>query len=630
MSPSHSPSRRRAARLVLAAAFPGGALLAGPANAQELEIHVLNVDQGAAAFVKGPDGTRVLIDAGSPGLGPTITNYLASIGVTDLDYTVLTSFDADHCGSMDEVANAGYAPNFAAWDRGDVAPKNTSQENQYKATFLTLRHLPTVGEQIQLGVGSYIECVAVNGQHATGTVPLSTNPIDENSRSLAVVIHHGDFEFYIGGDLTAGGNGTADVEGPVSANVGQIEAMQSSHHGSNTSSSATVIANFDPSFVVHSAGVNAGYGHPTKTTCNAFNTTAHSRVQWCTTRGNQQSGSGVFPTQAGGFVSANGNVKIRTDGAHFWVTKVSGGDEIQFACHGHAGITPTSGDVVISELLVNPGAAAQDYAEWFEIVNVAPGDVDLFGCKFRSGTQTFVLDTRIQLRPGEYAVVGLDGVTNRNGNVFCDICAPFEQFGLTNGTSYVEMLTPNDQVIDRVDWGGTGVQIDVGVSDEREMLTGPSTAANFSNAIAAWAGGDLGTPGEVNDADVPPVVGTVLSLAGPVHVGGQVQFELDSPNHPGFVYLLGLSGGIFPGTDYLGMHVPLNLDNVFFQFFGYPGFLANLDFAGHRTIVVPVANEPSLAGITVFSAFVVLEFDVPTFSWLPRAVSNAVVVTVLP
>jgi beta-lactamase superfamily II metal-dependent hydrolase len=617
---------------LFAAALVSGGLVASPLRAQELEIHVINVGQGSSTFVRGPDGTRVLIDAGEPGLGGVITNYLTSIGVTDLDYTILTSFDADHCGSLDEVMNLGWRPNVAAWDRGDVAPKNTNQENQYKSVAGNLRHLPVVGETIALGPNGSIEVVAVNGQHASGTVPVAGTGQEENSRSLAVVIRFEDFDFYLGGDLTAGNLGTADVEGPVSANVGRVEAMQSSHHGSFTSSTPNVVANLDPSFVAHSAGLDNPYGHPTEDVCKNFNTPSNSRVQWCTSDGDTDNG-------AGGFVSAAGSFVLASDGETFEVARANGGHALRFACHGHAGTAPGLGDLAITEILVDPAGVSDTFGEWLELANTSGGELDLFGLRVRSGANTFVIDSHLLVADGEHVVVAVDGKRSRNGSVWADVVAPWESFSLANGTGFVEILTAGGTSIERVDWGGANIAIQAGTSDERKNRFTPPTVANFADALTAWASGDLGTPGAVNGNDVPPVVGTSLALGGPAQVGGAIQFQLASPQHAGQVYLLNVAQSPFPGFLYpFGctpgvppcVSVPLNLDALFFTYLLYPGWFGNLDFAGNRTIVQALPPNPSLAGIGFFSAFLVLQFDVPTFQWLPLAVSNVLFVQIQP
>src|SRR5215831_20105923 len=87
-------------------------LLSARLIAQQLEIHVINVGWGASLFVKGPNGTTILMDAGNTGKGTgKVVPYLQSIGIqpsNGLDYTIVSHQHCDHDGGMDEVINAGY------------------------------------------------------------------------------------------------------------------------------------------------------------------------------------------------------------------------------------------------------------------------------------------------------------------------------------------------------------------------------------------------------------------------------------------------------------------------------------------------------------------------------------------
>src|SRR5215475_1661286 len=82
------------------------------ASAQQLEIHYINVGWGASVFVKGPDGTTVLMEAGNTGMGTArVVPYLKSIGImpaNGLDYTIAGHQHCDHIGGLDEVVQAGY------------------------------------------------------------------------------------------------------------------------------------------------------------------------------------------------------------------------------------------------------------------------------------------------------------------------------------------------------------------------------------------------------------------------------------------------------------------------------------------------------------------------------------------
>lgn len=82
------------------------ALVSSPLFAQNLEIHHIDVGQGDAILVIGPNGTTILIDAGDAGWfgkpdgGEIVFKYLERINVGHLDYIVATHRDADHVGGF--------------------------------------------------------------------------------------------------------------------------------------------------------------------------------------------------------------------------------------------------------------------------------------------------------------------------------------------------------------------------------------------------------------------------------------------------------------------------------------------------------------------------------------------------
>ena len=78
---------------------------------------------GDATLIISPDGHGVLIDAGKTGRGSDpIVDYLdrakADNKLKSLDYTIVTHYDLDHLGGMDEVYAGGWYPAIAVYDRG--------------------------------------------------------------------------------------------------------------------------------------------------------------------------------------------------------------------------------------------------------------------------------------------------------------------------------------------------------------------------------------------------------------------------------------------------------------------------------------------------------------------------------
>lgn len=474
------------------------ATFAVSAWAQQLEVRVINVDQGLAVFVRSPSGTRLLIDAGNPGDGTAIVRpYLQSIGVNGLDYSVMTHWHTDHFGGLTEIHNSVYKPLVAAYDRGDNDRPSNGFVTSYLSAVSGKRAIATIGQVLDLGGGASLQFLSRDGAYSGG----STNTMgDENAYSLGMVLRYGDFDLYIAGDLTAGGLGTPNVEGPVAALAGQVEVAISSHHGSSSSSSNAVVNSLNPSLVIHSAGHDNPYGHPTENVVDAWSTVAATRVQWCTTAGDT-----VLPTggDPGGFNVVDGHIVIVSDGATFTATSPAQALALEFAAFEQSVTAAGPSQVVVNELLVDPLASADSFGEWFELKNVTNQTLSLGGMQFVSGAQSFNLRSRVLLDPQARFVVGVDGRASRNGDVFPGVNAPWQLFSMPNASGSLTLRTSGGVVIETVSWGGGGISVQPGFSAERKQPTGPPNAANFAAALNAWSGGDKGTPWETNDNEQP-------------------------------------------------------------------------------------------------------------------------------
>ncbi|HIE62517.1 MAG TPA: MBL fold metallo-hydrolase, partial [Microbacterium sp.] len=255
-------------------------LLATSVSAQDLEIHFLEVGHGNAALVVGPDGTTVLIDGGVTGQGDiTILPYMSSLGLTELTYGISTHYHVDHLGGLDEVYDQIGGPAIA-FDRGDNQPWMTTQYDEYLVSVAGVRATPTVGQTLALGNGATLEFVCLNGDWSGGSVDPHLFAQGENGSSVGVIIRYGDFDAWIAGDLTGGGEGTADIESLVRFDIGQVEVVLAGHHGSETSSNAAFVDTLDPSLVIYSCGLNNAGGVPDEAVIERWNAPDASRVVW--------------------------------------------------------------------------------------------------------------------------------------------------------------------------------------------------------------------------------------------------------------------------------------------------------------------------------------------------------------
>ena len=162
------------------------------------------------------------------------------------------------------------------------------------------------------------------------------------------------------------------------------------------------------------------------------------------------------------------------------------------------------GDLVITEVLVNPGHVSDPKGEWVELYNASGGTLNLNGVQLVSGTEIYALDseTLISLDPESVYVVGASTLTQENGRAAVDHAWSSIQLG--NETDSIA-LHVEGLVIDRVDWDDGATMLDPnGASLHLDPWyfndTDNDLPASWCVGFEAWSvGSDLGSPGVVND-----------------------------------------------------------------------------------------------------------------------------------
>jgi beta-lactamase superfamily II metal-dependent hydrolase len=260
-------------------------LLAFPALAQNLEIHVINVGWGQSTFIKGPGptGKTVLLEAGNTGKGTAeVVPYLQSIGhlpAAGFDYTVVGHQHCDHAGGMDEVIAAGYTVrtrnyyNGSSYSSSCITGWNSAAAGTPAGAPVTM----TAGTVIDLGGGATLTCIAVRGQIIGGGSVAATN---ENDLSIALLLTYGGFDYFWASDLGGGpddgactGRSTSqiNVETPVIQAIspggafplitsGGIDVLHVSHHGSESSTNNDLMDYSVPALAVISTGAGQTTG----------------------------------------------------------------------------------------------------------------------------------------------------------------------------------------------------------------------------------------------------------------------------------------------------------------------------------------------------------------------------------
>lgn len=214
-------------------------------GASALRIHVLDVGQGDAIAIQGPEGRWILVDTG-PGSGERLARELAVLGVRRLDLLVLSHPDLDHIGGAPYLL--GNLPVGAVMGGGGVRGTRVFAE---AAEAAAARGVPwrtvRAGEEWRLGA------LTLSIHHPTGTEPANTPP---NERSVVFTLRWGEFDALFTGDVSEA------VELEILPRLGPVELLKVGHHGSRTSTARALLRRVRPELSVISVGRRNRFGHP--------------------------------------------------------------------------------------------------------------------------------------------------------------------------------------------------------------------------------------------------------------------------------------------------------------------------------------------------------------------------------
>ena len=288
--PVAPPQRPRSARRALLPAPGVGAVLAlaaallwlgitAPVQGR-LTVTVLDVGQGEAVLIEGPDGNRVLVDA-----GPSEDAIAAALGRNlpfhdrRVDLTVLTHPQADHFGGLPAVLERYDVGSVLASPIESDSPAYRSARDSIREAAVPYREAAP-GEAVDLGGGARLYVVSAPARGA-----------DPNEASVVLRLVMGRASFLLTGDIGE------KREAALVRSGADLRAVvyKVPHHGSSTSSSPAFLAAVDPLVDVISVGAHNSFGHPSGDVIARLD------------------GDAVFRTDR------DGDISVSTDGRRLWI-----------------------------------------------------------------------------------------------------------------------------------------------------------------------------------------------------------------------------------------------------------------------------------------------------------------------
>jgi len=162
------------------------------------------------------------------------------------------------------------------------------------------------------------------------------------------------------------------------------------------------------------------------------------------------------------------------------------------------------GDLIITEVMIDPVAVDDAYGEWFEIYNNSEAEVNLYGLILKDlGTDTYTVSSDLVLDVDSTALLAVNTNSARNGglptvnlhykrtNLRMDNTA--DEVVLSNGSTTIDEMTytKTSGWVAGASWSLDPSQLDATANDADSA---------WCAGITAYGSGDLGTPGAANES----------------------------------------------------------------------------------------------------------------------------------
>ena len=186
---------------------------------------------------------------------------------------------------------------------------------------------------------------------------------------------------------------------------------------------------------------------------------------------------------------------------------------------------PDAGDLIITELMINPSAVSDARGEYMELFNPTDKNLNLEQLRLMdsSGDSTSIND-RVVIRPGAFTVLARNGDSLLNGGFKPDYT--YSGFTLSNLNDQVYLININGDTIDKLEytassvWLGGGAAVSFGGAVHQDNNDSKLWAATtFRQQGYIGTAGDFGSPGFSGSDQVVDQM---------VFVDGNWSFEPDS------------------------------------------------------------------------------------------------------
>ena len=259
-------------------------------DASYFSVRFLQTSHGESIFIETPNGNRMLVDGG--GNASQVADTLGSMlpfWDREIDIVLLTHPDTDHVGGLAEVLRR--FPVGAVLHSGQISTSNAFAS--WSKAVEDHDNAVTVWPGMLVGLDHNTTIEVLSG----GCGDTDVQCVDNNDASIVTMLRHRDVSFLLTGDIEH----SAEIRLATSIPKLHATVLKAPHHGSNTSSTATLINAVEPVAAVIAAGTANRYGHPHPEVIERYNANV----------GQER----VFRTDQ------VGTVELRTDGERLWMVR---------------------------------------------------------------------------------------------------------------------------------------------------------------------------------------------------------------------------------------------------------------------------------------------------------------------
>ena len=220
----------------------------------EVYVHFIDVGQGSSTLIQqGKNG--ILIDSGLADYGDTVSDFIKSCGVTDLEYVIATHPHDDHIGSLPQVMDDFTVGKIIM---PELAEFNTPTTRVYERLIDYI-----VDNNIDAYAAEFGDIYEMDDVKVQILGPVKQVK-DLNDMSVICKVYVGESTFMLLGDAEKEELASVyEYNNKYGADL-KSDVILLGHHGSSTSIYKPFLNKVDAKTAVISCGRNNSYNHPHK------------------------------------------------------------------------------------------------------------------------------------------------------------------------------------------------------------------------------------------------------------------------------------------------------------------------------------------------------------------------------